>query len=69
VTYLGVSGLIVQHRGHVLLTAPFFSNPRLGLVKPKATRFFRSSPRIALDTNAIEELLPRTADRASAILV
>ncbi len=69
VTYLGVSGLIVQHRGHVLLTAPFFSNPRLGLVKPKATRFFRSSPRIAPDTNAIEQLLPRTADRASAILV
>jgi hypothetical protein len=69
VTYLGVSGLIVQHRGHVLLTAPFFSNPRLGLVRPKATRFFRSSPRIGPDTSAIEHLLPRPADRASAILV
>lgn len=69
VTYLGISGLIVQHRGHVLLTAPFFSNPPLGLVKPKATRFFRSSPRIWPDTNVIEHLLPRIADRASAILV
>ena len=69
VTYLGVSGLIVSHRGHVLMTAPFFSNPRLGLVRPRATRFFRSSPRIAPDTSAIEKLLPRAADRASAILV
>ena len=69
VTYLGVSGLIISHRGHVLMTAPFFSNPRLGSVRPKATRFFRSSPRIAADTNAIEQLLPKTADRASAILV
>jgi hypothetical protein len=69
VTYLGVSGLMVQHRGHVLLTAPFFSNPRLGLVRPKATRFFRSSPRIAPDAGVIEQLLPRSADRASAILV
>jgi hypothetical protein len=69
VTYLGVSGFLIEHQGHVLLTAPFFSNPDLGLVMPRLTRLLRSTPRIAPDTLAIEKLLPRTADRATAILV
>jgi hypothetical protein len=69
VTYLGVSGLIVEHQGHVLLTAPFFSNPPLARVRPKASRLFRESPLISPDTQAIEQLLPSNADRASAILV
>jgi len=68
-TYLGVSGLLIEHQGHVLLTAPFFSNPDIGMVVPRLTRFLRSTPRIAADTVAIEKLLPRTADRATAILV
>jgi hypothetical protein len=68
-TYLGVSGLLIEHQGHVLLTAPFFSNPDIGMVVPRLTRFLRSTPRIAADTLAIERLLPRTADRATAILV
>ena len=69
VTYLGVSGLMIEHRGHVLLTAPFFSDLRLGLVRPKFSRFFRQSPRIWPDTQAIEQLLPKSADRAAVILV
>ena len=69
ITYLGVSGLLIEHQGHVLLTAPFFSNPDLGLVMPLMTRLLRSTPRIAADTLAIEKLLPRAADRATAILV
>ena len=27
VTYLGVSGILIEHQGHALLTAPFFTNP------------------------------------------
>ena len=69
ITYLGVSGLLIEHDGHVMLTAPFFSNPSLGLVRPRLTRLLRSTPRIASDTPAIERLLPRSADRATAILV
>ncbi len=68
-TYLGVSGLLIEHQRHVLLTAPFFSNPDLGMVMPRLIRFLRSTPRIAADTLAIEKLLPKTADRATAILV
>lgn len=69
VTYLGVSGLLIEHDGHVLLTAPFFSNPSFGQVRPRVRRALRSTPRIAPDTQAIETLLPRAADRATAILV
>lgn len=69
VTYLGTSGLLIEHRGHVLLTAPFFSNPRLGLVRPKFSRLLRRSPRIAVDTLMVDRWLPRTADVASVILV
>ncbi|HXL86189.1 MAG TPA: hypothetical protein VN927_03225, partial [Gemmatimonadaceae bacterium] len=69
VTYLGVSGLLIEHRGHVLLTAPFFSNPSLAMVMPRVTRLRRSTLRISSDTQAIERLLPRSADRATAILV
>jgi hypothetical protein len=68
-TYLGVSGLLIEHRGRVLLTAPFFSNPSLGMVSPRVTRLLRSTPRISADTALIERLLPRSADRATAILV
>jgi hypothetical protein len=69
VTYLGVSGLLIRHRGHALLTAPFFSNPRLGLVRPKISRLFRRSPRISTDTQMVERWLPREADDAGVILV
>ena len=69
VTYLGVSGLLIEHRGRVLLTAPFFSNPSLGMVSPRLTRLLRSTPRISSDTLAIDRLLPHSADRATAILV
>jgi len=69
VTYLGVSGLLIEHRGRVLLTAPFFSNPSLRMVSPRVTRLLRSTPRISSDTMLIERLLPRLADRATVILV
>lgn len=69
ITYLGVSGLLIEHQGHVLLTAPFFSNPSLAMVRPRLTRLLRSSPRISADTQAIDKMLPRSADRATAILV
>lgn len=69
ITYLGVGGLLIEHHGHVLMTAPFFSNPSFAEVRPRLTRLLRSTPRISADTQAIEKLLPRTADRATAILV
>ena len=69
VTYLGVSGLLIEHQTHVLVTAPFFSNPSLRMVSPRVTRLLRSTPRISPDTLLIERLLPALADRASAILV
>ena len=69
ITYLGVSGLLIEHQGHVLLTAPFFSNPTFGQVRPRVRKLLRSTPRISADTNAIEQFLPATADRATAILV
>src|SRR5438105_5973907 len=69
VSFLGVAGLLIEHQHHVLLTAPFFSAPSFGQVRPRVTRLLRSTPRIAPDTNAIEKLLPRSADRATTILV
>jgi len=69
VTYLGVSGLLIEHQHHVLLTAPFFSNPSFGQVRPRVGKLLRSTPRIAPDTSTIESLLPRDADRATTILV
>jgi hypothetical protein len=85
VTYLGISGILVEHGDHALLTSPFFSNPRFGARGPKALQWVTervvtdeellaatwvgSSPVITADTAAIERLLPRSADRASVILV
>jgi hypothetical protein len=69
VTYLGVSGLLIEHSGRVILTAPFFSNPSLSMVSPRLIRLLRSTPRISADTVLIERLLPHLADRATAILV
>src|ERR1700737_1858228 len=69
VTYLGVSGLIFEHKGRVLLTAPFFSNPSLRMVSPRVTRLLRSTPRISPDTLLIEHQLPHAAARATTILV
>src|SRR6266550_658178 len=69
ITYLGVAGLLIEHHGHVLLTAPFFSNPSLTQVMPRVMRLLRSTPRISADTNAIQKLLPASADRATTILV
>ena len=68
VTYLGISGILVEHRGHALLTAPFFSNPPLLDWRPGLLRWLVGRP-IAPDTAVIERLLPRSADRASVILV
>src|SRR5438046_1415544 len=65
VTYLGVSGLVIEHEGHVLLTAPFFSNPSLERVAPRLHRLLRSTPRLNPDTNEIARFLPRDADRAT----
>jgi hypothetical protein len=69
VRYLGVSGLLIEHGGHVMLTSPFFSNPSLSMVRPRLTRLLRSTPRISSDTLVIEKLLPRSADEATVILV
>ena len=69
VTYLGASGLMIEHQRHVLLTAPFFSNPSFGQVRPRVRKLLRSTPRISSDTSIIERLLPRDADRATTILV
>ena len=60
ITYLGAGGVMIRHRGHVLLTAPFFSAPSLPTV-------LRST--IQPDPILIERLLPKAADAASAILV
>jgi len=69
ITYLGVAGLLIEHQGHVLLTAPFFSSPSLSQVMPRVMRLLRSTPRISPDTSSIQKLLPASADRATAILV
>jgi hypothetical protein len=69
VTYLGVSGILVEHGSHALLTAPFFSNPSFPVVRPSALQWLRSGPRIRADSTEIERFLPRSADRASVILV
>jgi hypothetical protein len=69
VTYLGVSGLLIQHAGHVMLTAPFFSDPEFSKVRPRVRRLLRRNTPISADTNAINALLPRAARNASVILV
>jgi hypothetical protein len=68
VTYLGISGILLEHGEHALLTAPFFSNPPLVAWRPSALRWLLGNP-IAPDSAVIERLLPRSADRASLILV
>ncbi len=68
VTYLGISGLLVEHGEHALVTAPFFSNPPLEVWSPGVLRWLLGRP-IAPDSGVIERLLPRSADRASVILV
>jgi len=69
VTYLGVSGLLISHQDHVILTAPFFSNPPISRVVPLPTHLLRGGSRVISDGRAIERLLPKSADRATAILV
>jgi hypothetical protein len=68
VTYLGISGILVKYGEHALLTAPFFSNPPLDAWRPGMLRWLIGRP-IAPDSAVIERLLPRSADRASVILV
>jgi Predicted Zn-dependent hydrolases of the beta-lactamase fold len=68
IMYLGVAGLVVRHEGHVLLTAPFFTNPRLARVIPKAL-FVGSSGPVTSSASAVEHFLPTAADSASVILV
>jgi glyoxylase-like metal-dependent hydrolase (beta-lactamase superfamily II) len=70
VTYLGVGGFIVTHRGAALLTGPLFSNPSIDSVAPlRFWRFRDIAPPISPDTTLIERLLPRAADEARMILV
>jgi len=69
VTYLGTSGILVEYGEHALLTAPFFSNPPFAARAPDALRWLGSGPRITPDSAVIEQQLPRSADRASVILV
>ncbi|HEY6090344.1 MAG TPA: hypothetical protein VD771_11210 [Gemmatimonadaceae bacterium] len=69
VTYLGISGILVEHDGHILLTAPFFSNPPFAARGRNTFRWLATGPRLTPDSAVIERLLPRSADRASVILV
>ncbi len=69
ITYLGISGILVEHGEHALLTAPFFSNPPFAARRLDAFEWLRSGPRITPDSAVIERELPRSADRASVILV
>ena len=69
ITYLGVSGFLIAYRGHVLLTAPLFSNPSIGDVGPARSYPFWRAPTIRPDTQLIERLLPPAANGASMILV
>ncbi|HUR00090.1 MAG TPA: hypothetical protein VM166_11595, partial [Gemmatimonadaceae bacterium] len=69
ITYLGVSGLLIEHAGHAMLTAPFFSDLSFGKIRPRMTRLLRRNTPIAADTAAIKTLLPRAATTASLILV
>lgn len=69
VTYLGVAGLMIEHEGSVLLTAPFFSNPRFGSVRPRFSRLLRRSPPTHSNGAQIERFLPQRANQAVAILV
>jgi len=69
VTYLGISGLLIEHDGHVLLTAPFFSNPAFAGRGRNTFQWLAAGPRLIPDSAVIEQLLPRSADRASVILV
>ena len=69
ITYLGVSGLLIEHDGHIMLTAPFFSDLEFGKIRPRMTRLLRRNTPISADTAAINALLPLSASKASAILV
>lgn len=51
------------------MTAPFFSNPSFPVARPSALRWLRGGPHISADSTQIERFLPRSADRASVILV
>jgi L-ascorbate metabolism protein UlaG (beta-lactamase superfamily) len=70
ITYLGVSGFVIEYRGKTILTGSSFTNPSLDSVTPTKYRFFRGrAPEIKSDTALIERLLPASADNASMIVV
>lgn len=68
ITYLGISGLLIEHAGHVLLTDPFFSNPP-ATKGPGVLKWLLRGPRITADSVVIERFLPQSADHASVILI
>ncbi len=68
ITYLGISGILIEYGPHVLLTDPFFSNP-ITAPRPGVLRWLLSGPHIASDSAVIERLLPKAADRAAVILI
>lgn len=59
-TYLGAGGFLIRHKGHAIMTAPFYSNP--GVLR--SLLGFPISP----DTTRIKDLLP-PVDDVEAILV
>jgi hypothetical protein len=69
ITYLGTSGILVSYRGAVLLTAPFFSKPKLKQVALSLIPSGANGLRLMPDTTLIERFLPASADNATAILV
>jgi beta-lactamase family protein len=60
VTFLGAAGFLVEHGEDVLLIGPFFTNPTIGEL---ATQDIYS------DGARIQAFLPRSAERARAIVV
>jgi hypothetical protein len=71
VTYLGAGGFLVRHRGAVLLTAPFYTNPPLHDVALPGglRRLVRRAHPLRADTARVERLLPPAADSAALLLV
>jgi len=68
ITYLGISGLLIEYGGHVLLTDPFISNP-VATRGPGVFKWLLKGPRVEADSAMIEQMLPSLADRASVILI
>jgi L-ascorbate metabolism protein UlaG (beta-lactamase superfamily) len=72
VTYLGVAGFVIEARGSVLLTGPFFSHYPVADIAPSKVQFLFDrwkAPEIFSQTDIINRWLPKDEARKATMIV